>query len=478
MSFTSFNFILYFPILITCYWVVPKKYQRSLLLISSYLFYFNIKPIFSLLLMYVTSCTYIFALLMENTLEESKKSKYLIVSIFLILLPLVFYKYFGPINDVMITTLDVFGARWALPEIKLILPVGISFYTFVSIGYIVDVYNGEISAEKNIGTVGLFISFFPLIMSGPIERSKTLLPQLQQESTFNYTLIKKGTRLLLWGYFMKLVVADRLGLYIDSVYGHIPEHNGTSLLLASFLYPFQVYADLGGYSLIAIGTSKMLGIDVIQNFKRPFFATSMAEFWRRWHISLISWLTDYVYTPLAYAFRRYRIWGIVLALLITFLISGIWHGAALTFIVWGVLQGIFLSVEALTQKKRSNYERRYNLNGSRWYPILGVCVTFLLFSSSQIFGRADSVNDALLVYTKIFSAPGKLFVGSPSVLIYGLFWLMILLSKDYLDEYMPNKFKIFDNDNKYVQLLAYNSLIFIILLFGVFDGGQFIYFQF
>jgi D-alanyl-lipoteichoic acid acyltransferase DltB (MBOAT superfamily) len=243
------------------------------------------------------------------------------------------------------------------------------------------------------------------------------------------------------------------------------------------LYPFQVYADLGGYSLIAIGTAKVLGIDVIMNFKRPFFATTMSEFWRRWHISLITWLTDYVYTPLSFSFRKLKVWGIIIALMITFFISGIWHGASLTFLFWGLMQGVFLSIEALTNKSRSAFEKKYHLAKNVVYIFSCICLTFVLFSASQIFGRAVTINDALNVYYKIFFERGTLYIDNTTV-TYSFIGLIILMLKDFADEYYPNKFLLFENSNIVVRYISYLFVLFMILLIGVLDGGQFIYFQF
>lgn len=478
MVFTSFNFLIFFPLLTVLYWITPPKFRSLILLIASYFFYLNIKPIFVLLLAGVTYSTWLFTLLMDKTTVESKKKRFMTINIILILLPLFFFKYFSYINDGIISLLKSNHFRWPLPEIKLILPIGISFYTFMAIGYTIDVYNEEIAAEKNIGNVALFISFFPLILSGPIERAKNMLPQFKTLRNLDYDILVSGLKMMLWGYFMKLVVADRIGIYIDAIFGNISHHNGTSLLFASFLYPFQVYADLGGYSLIAIGTAKILGINIMQNFKRPFFATSMSEFWRRWHISLISWLTDYIYTPLSFSFRKYKIWGIVIALMITFLLSGIWHGPALTFVVWGLIQGVFLSVEALTNKKKAQFENKYNLSKKGWYILLGTCSTFILFAASQIFGRAANIVDAFAIYKKIFSTTGYLFIGNPSTFIFSFLGLSMLFFKDFTDEFMPSKFLLFENENKIIRVLAYSSIIILLLLIGVFDGGQFIYFQF
>jgi len=478
MVFTSFNFLIFFPLLAILYWITPAKYRWLTLLIASYFFYINIKPVFALLLAGVTLSTYLFTRLIDETTVESMKKQYMVINIVLILLPLFFFKYFGAINEGIFSLLDTINIRWPLPDIKLLLPVGISFYTFMAIGYTVDVYNEEIEAEKNIGILALFISFFPLILSGPIERAKNMLPQFNAPPQIAFTSISQGLKLMLWGYFMKLVVADRLGIYVDAVYGNILNHNGTTLLFASFLYPFQLYADLGGYSLIAIGTARILGINVIQNFKRPFFATSMSEFWRRWHISLISWLTDYVYTPLSFSLRQYKIWGIVIALMITFFISGIWHGAALTFVVWGLMQGVFLSIEALTNKQKLAFEKKHTLTKKWWYISFGIGVTFVLFSASQIFGRVASISDAMAVYHRIFSTAGKIFIGTPSTLVYSICGLSLLLFKDFTDEFSPSKFLMFENKHQLIRVMAYSSIIILVFLIGVFDGGQFIYFKF
>ncbi|HNU89687.1 MAG TPA: MBOAT family O-acyltransferase, partial [Ferruginibacter sp.] len=314
------------------------------LLAASYYFYINIKPVYALLLAGVTLTTYIFTNLIARTKSEKSKGVYLVLAIVLTLLPLFFFKYFNFVNEGIYGLLNLAGLRLPLPHISLLLPVGISFYTFMALGYTIDVYNEEVEAEKNIGIVALFLSFFPVVMSGPIERASNMFHQLKGKLQFSYEMVVSGLKLMLWGYFMKLALADRLSIYIDAVFKNADQHVGSSLLLATLMQPIRVYGDLGGYSLIAIGCAKVMGINVIPNFNRPFFATTMSEFWRRWHISLIKWLTDYVYTPLSFGFRKYGQWGIVIALNLTFIISGAWHGAALNFLVWGFIQGIALSL--------------------------------------------------------------------------------------------------------------------------------------
>lgn len=478
MVFTSFNFLIFFPILAVLYWITPAKYRWVTLLIASYFFYINIKPVYALLVGGVTLSTYVFTRLIDKTNIESRKRAFMVINIVLILLPLFFFKYFSSINEGIFTLLESMHVRWPLPEIKLILPIGISFYSFMAIGYTIDVYNEEIKPEKNIGILALFVSFFPLILSGPIERAKNMLPQFKAHRHIEYSMVMEGLKMMLWGYFMKLVVADRVGVYVDAVYNNIDQHNGTTLFFASLLYPFQVYADLGGYSLIAIGTAKILGLNVMQNFKRPFFATSMSEFWRRWHISLISWLTDYVYTPLSFAFRKYKVWGIVISLMITFIISGIWHGPALTFVVWGIMQGIFLCIEALTNKKRAVFEKKHNLSKKGWYIFIGASVTYLLFTASQIFARALNINDALTIYKKIFTVTGPIFKGDYQQLIYALFSIVFLFTIEFIQEFISKSPLPFKYRYGFLNRMGYGFLLILIVMIGVFDGSQFIYFQF
>jgi len=437
-----------------------------------------VKPIYTLLLIGVTTSTYYFTWLINREEDDRKKTRWMRINIVLILLPLFFFKYFGEINNQLIELLQGHGLTWALPEMRLILPLGISFYTFMAIGYTVDVYNEEIPFERNIGKLALFISFFPLVLSGPIERANNMLLQFSNIGRINYLNLTTGFKMMLWGYFLKLVVADRLAIYIDAVYNNLTHHNGTTLLVTTILYPFQVYADLGGYSLIAIGVSKALGFNVMQNFNRPFFAKSMSEFWRRWHISLISWLTDYIYTPLSFSLRKYKIWGIVMALVLTFFISGIWHGASLTFVAWGLLQGIFLSFEALTNKRKLAFEAKYKLQKSKLYLAANIILTFILFAVSQVYGRSESITDANFIFSKIFVDQGTLFIGTPATLLYIILGLLIMMTNDYFYEFKIEKFIFFKNKYSSIRYISVSITVILLILLGVFDGGQFIYFQF
>ena len=459
------------------YYAFPGKYRWIWLLIASVGYYLSFIPIFLALLVGVVIMNFFMAGgLAKVPAEKTKKAFILIITANVVILA--FFKYFNflfPGNHISLFNELFFKAD---PINRMILPLGLSYLIFTVISYQIEIKRKTILPEKHFGYFSLYLLFFPKIAQGPIERAKNMLPQFKAYHNLEYDMVVKGLKLMLWGYFMKLVVADRVGIYVDAIYNNIPQHNGTTLLFASFLYPFQVYADLGGYSLIAIGTANILGINVMQNFKRPFFATSMSEFWRRWHISLISWLTDYVYTPLSFAFRKYKVWGIVIALMITFFISGIWHGAALTFLVWGIMQGVFLSIEALTYKKKVLFEKKYDLSKKSWYVFTGIGITYILFTVSQVFGRSANLSDAFEVYQRIFTTTGALFIGSPSILIFSLFALSILFLKDFTEEFIPSRLLLFENKNKLIRVMAYSSVIILILLIGVFDGGQFIYFQF
>ena len=474
MTFTSFEFLLFFPVVVLVYNLCPQRFRVWFLLAASYAFYAFMQPVYLLLLAAVTGITYGFTRWMGATDDDDKKRKIMVWGIILVLLPLFFFKYFNFVNE---SILALCGIESTVPAIKWMLPVGISFYTFMAIGYMIDVNNEEVDVEKNIGSVGLFLSFFPYILSGPIERAGNMFPQLKRMPTSQPADLTAGLKLMLWGYFMKLCVADRLGIYVDAVFNNFAHHNGTTLTLATLLYPIQVYGDLGGYSLIAIGAARCMGLKIIPNFNRPFFATSMSELWRRWHMSLINWLTDYIYTPLSFALRSWKIWGIVCALMLTFLISGIWHGAALTFIVWGFVQGVYLSIEALLQKRRGTFESKHKLTKRWWYILVCCVVVYLLFAFSQIFGRCATLSDAFVVIGKIASERGPAFMVFDT-LGHAAFMVAILFFKDLRDEFFPNKLRCFDSPSIVIRFASYLVILFLIVNMGVLDAGQFIYFQF
>ncbi len=477
MTFTSFEFLLFFPLVVLFYNLCSQRLRLYYLIVVSYIFYALMQPIYLLLLAAVSVITYCFAIFLGKVRDEKNKNWILALGIVVIVLPLFFFKYYNFVNYAIISGLEMIGIHCSFPVIKLLLPVGISFYTFMSIGYLIDVYNEDVKVEANMGVVCLFLSFFPYLLSGPIERAGNIFPQLKKMPASQPLDLTSGAKMMLWGYFMKLCIADRLGIYVDSVFNNISQHNGTTLTLASLLYPIQVYGDLGGYSLIAMGVARCMGIKIIPNFNRPFFATSMSELWRRWHMSLIKWLTDYIYTPLSFTLRNWKVWGVVCALMLTFLISGIWHGAAVTFVMWGIVQGFYLSIEALILKRRIAFEAKYKLNDRLWYITFCCVIVYLLFAFSQIYGRCSSIEEAHNVVYKIFNDRGDLFVDFTN-LGYGFIMFLILFIKDFLDEYFPGKINKILSNSFSLRIAVYIIILFMVINMGVLDSGQFIYFQF
>lgn len=477
MTFTSFEFLLFFPAVVLLYNIIPQKWRLFFLLAASYAFYAFLQPVYLILLAAVTGTTYGFTRWMENTENDDKKHRLMVWGIIVILLPLFFFKYFNFIDETITSLFQSTGIDITMPTIRWMLPLGISYYTFMAIGYLVDVYNEDVEVEHNVCAVGLFLSFFPIVLSGPIERAGNMFPQIKVMERSKPVDLTAGAKLMLWGYFMKLCVADRLGIYIDAVYSNVAQHNGTSLGLASLLFPLQEYGDLGGYSLLAIGAARCLGFKIVPNFNRPFFSTSMSNFWRRWHISLIKWLTDYIYTPISYALRSKKMWGIVIALWVTFLVSGIWHGAALTVICWGLMQGILLSIESVFQNKRNNFEEKFKLKKNGLYIFVCCVVVYLIFAFTEIYGMSSSFSDANLIVKKIFTEHGTLFIDI-TTLGYGFVAVLILFFKDLRDEFFPSKMLLFDSNQIVVRFTAYIIVSLLIVCMGVLDGGQFIYFQF
>lgn len=340
MLFNSFNFWIIFPFIFVIYWIIPIKYtsaKRWFLILASYLLYMNFNPAYALILLGITIVTYVAALYLESTFASAniKKRKIIVwTGVVLAALPLLVFKYYNFINDSIFSAMEVIGIKFNLPGLNWAVPVGISFFTFQALGYMLDVYFHKIRAERSFSDYLLFCSFFPQTASGPISKASELLPQIKSPSQFNYGKAREGLQILLWGMFLKVVFADRLGLYVDTVYDNVEYYSGVTCLVASIFYSFQIYGDFAGYSLMAIGIGKLIGFDLVNNFNHPYLATSITDFWRRWHISLTRWLTSYIYIPLGGSHCRKirQYWNIM----VTFLVSGIWHGANWTFIVWGL----------------------------------------------------------------------------------------------------------------------------------------------
>ena len=388
------------------------------------------------------------------------------------LLPLLVFKYYNFINDSISKGLSSIGLGFHLPGLNWAIPIGISFFTFQAVGYMLDVYHGRIKAERNWVDYLLFISFFPSILSGPINKASLVLPQIKNlRPFFDYPKAVEGLKMLLWGMFMKVVVADRVALYVDTVLPNFMNYTGVTCFVASIFYTIQIYADFAGYSLMALGVGKVLGYELTENFRRPYFAISITDFWRRWHISLSTWLKDYVYIPLGGSrcskLRNY--WNIF----VTFLVSGIWHGANWTFIVWGCIHGLVQIVEKMlgVQKMKGN-------NGL--VRLVRIVMTFLLVNFAWVFFRMPSLEDAIGVIGHIFNVHQSmsLEVTSKHIFLLMVVGTVILLMKDVRDEFAPNKMRLFESKLKVVRWGSYLAVIVMIMLTGVFDAGQFIYANF
>lgn len=469
MLFNSFGFLIFFPIVCMIYYALRNnKYRNPFLLLASYFFYMNWEPVYAVLILSSTIITFFGSLIIENI---ARKKLALTVTLILNLSILFIFKYYNFVNETVWDMMNFFGIRWDVPNLDILLPVGISFYTFQAIGYTVDVYRGTIKAERNFGTYALFLSFFPQLVAGPIERAKNLMPQFHTEHEFRYENISEGFKQMLWGFFMKLCIADRLGEYVDAVYGNIDRHNGTTLVIATIFFTFQIYCDFGGYSNIAIGAAKVMGFKLMENFRRPYFSISVREFWKRWHISLSSWFMDYVYISLGG--NRVKYLRNLFNILITFIISGLWHGANWTFVAWGAIHGSYLIVYNLFCKYI--YRPTYKSAISK---ILNIILCFILVAFAWIFFRANNIEDAFTIIRRmiIFQGAGDIFQNT-IIFIYSFISLSILIFKDLKDE-LGWKINFMHSRYPAIRYISALFLIGYIMQMGVMNGGQFIYFQF
>ena len=447
MAFTSFEFFLFLPVVFLLYWAFcnkSKTLQNGLLLLTS-LFFYGCWDWRFLSLLLVTALSTFGAGLWMSKAQESKKRWWISFgTIALNVGILMYYKYTNFFIQSFTDMFHLLGQEVSASTLKIILPVGISFYTFTALSYSIDVYQKKVEATKDVVAYLSYVTFFPSILSGPISRATKQLPQYFQKRDFNRGLVTQGLQLLLWGLFMKLCVADRLGIYVDAVYNNIPQHNGTTLFFASILYTIQIYADFAGYSLMAIGSGKLFGIELQTNFIRPYFAKTVTEFWRRWHISLTTWFRDYIYFPLGGNRVPKAKW--MLNTMIVFVVSGIWHGAAYTFLIWGALHGLCMIVE---RQLYGNKIKQISdcLTFANFARIL---VTFNIVSLAWIFFRADGIDNALLIIHKIFTTHGMPFLDA-STLAYGFICLTILFVKDTIDEYANGKLKVFNHRSQIVR---------------------------
>jgi alginate O-acetyltransferase complex protein AlgI len=476
MLFNSVEFAIFFPVVVTLYFALPHRFRWMMLLGASYYFYMSWKAEYLILIVVSTLIDYWAAIQMAKQKEKQKRRKFLVASLCSNLGILFFFKYFNFFSDSTRAVLESFSMSYDMPYFDLLLPVGISFYTFQTLSYSIDVFNGNREPERHLGIFALYVSFFPQLVAGPIERSTNLIPQFHRENKFDYQKMASGLKLMMWGLFKKLVVADRLGLYVDKIYADPESYGGITLIMATILFSFQIYCDFSGYSDIAIGTARTMGYDFMLNFRRPYFAKSIKEFWGRWHISLSTWFRDYLYIPLGG--NRVSVPRWYLNLFIVFLVSGLWHGANWTFVVWGALHGIYLVsaivFQPITQRLHQSIQPKW------FWNVWNLGSTYVLVLIAWVFFRADNVMDAFMIVGEMFQFSGSLFFkGDFQIhLVYSFFAVAVLMLVEFKQEYLKEQFNWDQHRFPLVRELVYAGLAVLILLLGVFDGGQFIYFQF
>lgn len=476
MLFNSFQFLFFFLFVTTLYFALPYRNRWLLLLISSCYFYMAFVPVYILILAFTILIDYFAGIYIEKT-EGRRRKLYLIFSLVANIGVLAFFKYYNFLDRNLSFLLHGLGLTNPFPYLSILLPIGLSFHTFQAMSYTIEVYRGHQKAERHFGIYSLYVMFYPQLVAGPIERPQNLLHQFREKYDFDYDRIVEGLKLMLWGFVKKLVIADRLAIYVNAVYNNPEQHNGMTLLVATIFFAIQIYCDFSGYSDIAIGAAKVMGFKLMTNFNRPYFARTISEFWKRWHISLSTWFKDYLYISLGG--NRVSIPRWYFNLLLVFIISGLWHGANWTYIIWGALNGFYLVFAIITydfRKKVTAFLRIDRL--PKLNQLLQIIATFILVCFAWIFFRANSVTDAFSVIKKIAIFKGPVFIEDPSMIIYPVSAIFLLLFVELKQEYYKGDFSFLRNENWVLRNLSYTALIIIILLFGVFDGGQFIYFQF
>lgn len=495
MQFNSVNYFIFLCFVFFLNYIIPFKYRWILLLTSSILFYIigSISTFFVLIIIILS--TYICGLVIGKTDKIIRKKIFFWIGIIINLGILLIFKYINLIitliNDTYNLIINLFGFEHSSnathTAINLIIPLGISYITFQTIGYLIEIYRRNKNFEKNIGIFATYIIFFPKLLAGPIERAHNFIPQLYEIYYIHYEDLSVGFKRMLWGLFLKIVIANRLSLYTDAVFNNSEQHSGITLLIATIFFTIQLFADFAGYTNIAIGSARILGFKLMENFNAPFIAKSITEFWGRWHISLSTWLRDYLFLPLSYSIARMSVKKIfflslfkpeyisyITAVIITMTICGIWHGASWNFVIFGLLQGIIMAFELLTRKLRKKARKHIP---SFVDSVLGICFTFCFFSFSTIFFRVNITSEAFSIIKKICELSGKIYIGDIGIFIYSLLGIFILLLSGLVGVYFP-KIDFLYNNNKFIRFFTILFLIIYMISFGVYDESQFIYFQF
>ena len=487
MLFNSLEFLIFFPVVTLVYFVIPKKLKNFWLLITSYYFYMCWQPAYALLILFSTATTFLCSIAIDKAKTHSTKKLSLVLSLCINLAILFLFKYYGFFSENIVWLFGKIGIEVNMPVFDLLLPVGISFYTFQALGYAIDVYMGNIKREKSFITYALFVSFFPQLVAGPIERSKNLLPQFYQEHRFSYARAREGLVLMAWGFFKKMVIADGVATVVTLVYNTPTNYTGLQLVIATVLFAFQIYCDFGGYSDIAIGCAKILDFNLMRNFKKPYFSTSLQEFWRRWHVSLSSWFSDYVYIPLGGS-RKGKV-RTYINLIITFLVSGLWHGASWTFVLWGLLNGVYVCLSRAMRPVKQHFINRFKLEKNVVYNVFSAFFVFICICFSYIFFRANTFADASYIVTHLFSDIGSWFMaGYFNTQLTGMTFfankgiaLICCIIFMLFSELWEGKGELSEKicrQKAPVRWIFYYAVILLILFYGNFGKSPFVYFDF
>lgn len=483
MIFNSFIFWVFFAVVLIPYYTVLRRngqWQNVWLLLASWFFYGYANWKMIPLLLIVTGVYYWLGIQIERNAETNPKrsSRLSTLGVVLGIGVLFYFKYLGFLVEEFASLLGKMGISSSIPALKIVMPVGISFFTFKLISYALDIRLGKIQAEKNLISFGTFVAFFPTILSGPIDRPGEFIPQLGKNRTIDYDGVAEGLRRVVWGLFLKLCIADRITAYPNAVFGNITYHNTSSILLAAVLYAVEIYADFAGYSEMAIGVSRILGLKVRENFRRPIFAQNISEYWTRWHMSLTSWITDYVFMPLNVAFRDWGKWGLYLATCINVILIGMWHGADWTFLLFGIYHSIFLVLIAAMDKRRKTFEKQHKLKGKWYYQTPRRVITFVVVVCGLVIFRANGLSDLGAIIAQCGKGFGPVFTnGLLEIGSLGFLSIVLLFFKEWKDEKKWN-IHLLHSENTAIRIFSSVVLVAFIIFAGELKGSSFIYFQF
>jgi len=469
MLFNSLEFLLFFVIVTGIFFILPHKFRWFHLLIASCYFYMAFVPVYIFILAGTIVVDYFAGIFIENA-PPSKKRLFLLISLIANIGVLAVFKYY----NFFIENINLASTSFQLPYLKMLLPIGLSFHTFQAMSYTIEVYRGNQKAERHFGIYALYVMFYPQLVAGPIERPQHILHQFYKKQVFSQDDFFVGFKMMLWGMFKKVVIADRLAIYVNQLYDKPHEFNGLMHFIGAVFFAVQIYCDFSGYSSIAIGAARTMGFKLMTNFKTPYQSVTVSEFWTRWHISLSSWFKDYLFYPIAVAKRNWGIWAVVFATLITFLISGLWHGAGWNFIFWGFLTGLFIIIETLLKIKSVKIRK------SPLKKVAGILYVFLVFAFTEIFFRARSIKEGFFVVKRIFTGAWTMpestaiFSNFSLVLSVALIVFLFYAEAVFADKIIESKL----DERKNANLVFGISILSMIILLGVFQKLSFIYFQF